>query len=264
MENETLEIYVDSSVYKNNGGVGVRILSLGYEGEETFIDLQSAGYINVNSGQMEIIACRFALEEAMHLKEVIGKKQVILYTDSKYVSENYKNAMFHWAGNRWFRKDGSPILDAQDWKMFVKQLKTYENKRLFVNIKWVKGHNVNIHNIAVDLLAKEAARLPVVLIPKNKVIYAERPKQLLVPSKLEIGSVKVSGQDISIQILSCEYLPVQHLWSCKYVVLSKDSPFLGKVDKVCSKTSLDIGKKYLVKLISEQRNPLVEKIYAEI
>ena len=258
---ESLEIYVDSSVSNNQGGVGVRILSLDIFGDDVYTDLQSAGYLHVKSTQMELIACSFALIEAIKLNYISEVKQVVIYTDSKYVYENYKEAMFHWVNNRWFRKNGRPVPDATEWKELVRQMRIYYKLKIFVDIKWVKGHSDNRHNIAVDKLAKDASRLPVELIPKNKVIYIERPKELLAPSKLEISSVKIENQKISVKILACEYLRLQHLWAYKYVVESKNSPYFGRVDKIYSKHSLNIGNIYSVRFNSDTNNPRIEKVY---
>lgn len=264
MDDELLEIYVDSSVLNNKGGVGVRILSVDSNGEEVFTDLQSAGYSNVKSGQMEIIACSFALEEAANLNYFFGKKAVRIYTDSKYVAENYKKAMFHWVGNRWLYDSGRPVLDAFEWKELIKWLQKYNSLKIHVGIHWIKGHDKQIHNIAVDRLARDASRVPPELIPKNKIIYVQRPKEIALPAKLEIGSVKMDGQKISVSILGVEYLKVQKLWSYKYTVISKKSPYYGLVDKVFSRTSLEVGKSYYVKFNSNTSNPQIEKMYREI
>ena len=68
-ETGTLTIYTDGSVTSsNNGGVGIRIISISSNGDEVINDSYSAGYRNVNSGQIEIIACTAALEEAVRMQ----------------------------------------------------------------------------------------------------------------------------------------------------------------------------------------------------
>ena len=104
MLGEALLIYTDGSVNANNtGGVGIRIISIDANGDEAIYDAYRAGYRNTNSGQMEIIACTEALEEAGRLQLAALTKHIVILTDSKYVSENYKAAMFDWSKNKWYR-----------------------------------------------------------------------------------------------------------------------------------------------------------------
>lgn len=263
-EEESLEIYVDSSVSNKNGGVGVRILAIDSNGEEVFYDLQSTGYLNAKSGQMEITACSYALKETMDQQLIRSKKRVTIFTDSKYVADNYKETMFHWVGNRWLMKSGRPAPDAIEWKELVKQLQIYNKLKIYVDIKWIKGHSKNQHNDAVHKLAKDASRLPSSLLPKNKIISAIQPKQIMASTKPEIGSVKMAGQKISITILDSEHLRIHNLWCLKYSVVSKNSSYYGFVDKIFSKISMDVGKSYYVRFSSNTKNPRIEKLYREI
>lgn len=264
-EAQTLLIYTDGSVTPDNrGGVGVRVISIDANGEEIINDYQSTGYQNVNSGQMEIIACIYALEEVMRHRLDHGKKQITIFTDSKHVTDSYKNAMFHWVGNRWFWKDGRPVLDAGEWKRLVKLLRDYLNSGVFVEIKWVKGHDTNPHNNAVHKMSKDILRLPAESYAKNSILSVFRPEQIRVPNRLELGSVKMEGQKISIKILAVEYLPLQKLWSHKYTVISKNSSYRGSVDKIFSTFSLDVGKSYFVQFNCDTRNPRIVKVYWEV
>lgn len=213
---------------------------------------------------MEIIACIYALEEVMRRKLDYEKKRITIFTDSKYVADNYKIAMFHWIANRWSWKDGRPVLDASDWKKLVKQLRDYHNSGVFVEIKWLKGHDGNEHNNAAHKMSKDVLRLPAEIYAKNSILSVFRPKQIKSPKRLELGSVKMEGQKISIKILGVEYLQEQKLWSYKYTVVSKESRYYGCVDKVFSKLSLDVCKAYFVRFNRDTRNPRIEKVYREV
>ena len=126
LDEKTLLIYTDGSVDANNsGGVGIRIISIDLNGDEVINDAYRAGYPNANSGQMEIVACAEALEEAAHLQITVSIKHILILTDSKYISENYKAAMFEWSKNKWHRKTGRPVQDAHLWKELVKQIANY-------------------------------------------------------------------------------------------------------------------------------------------
>jgi ribonuclease HI len=265
IEEESLEIYIDGSVSNKNGGVGIRILTIDSDGNEVFHDLQSTGYVNAKSSQMEIVACVYALEEAVRLQLIRAKKRATIFTDSKYLAENYKETMFHWVGNRWLMKSGRPAPDAREWKDLVKQIRMYNKLKIYVEIKWIKGHDQNQHNQAVHQMAKNASRVPISLLPKNnKILSAVQPKQLVASNKTEIGSVKMEMQKISIKILDCEYLSFHNLWSYKYLVVSKNSSYYGLVDKIFSKISLDVGRVYYVRFNLNTNNPRIEKLYREV
>lgn len=264
-ETRTLLIYSDGSIAPNNiGGVGIRIISIDSNGDEIINDSYFAGYRNANSGQMEIIACTTALEEAVLLQLTLSIKNVILLTDSKYVSENYKNAMFEWGSNQWRRRTGRPLPDAHLWKDLVKQITKYNKDHVYVEIKWIKGHEKDEHNKAVDEMAKRASRLPLEKFPKGIPISAFVPRKIVPSPRMEIGSVKMKGQKISIKILACDLLKPQNIWRYQYQVVSSKSPFYGCVDQIFSKISFDINKSYFVKINSAIANPTIEKVYREI
>jgi ribonuclease HI len=262
-EHEILEIYVDGSVFSGRGGLGVRVLSLDEHGNEIVHDFQSAGYLNANSGQMEIVACSFALREVMDRQYILGKKHLTIITDSKYVADHYRYAMFHWINSKWSWPDGRPVLDATEWKELVKQIRLCWRLGTFVEIKWMPGHSKNRHNDAVHKLANESARLPTELLPKNGTVLAFRPEPIQAEGKFQIGSVRMDGQRVSIKILHVEYLASHKLWSCKYKVVSPKSPYFSRVDRIFTQTSLDAGKTYHVKFNRDTKNPRVEKVYRE-
>jgi len=265
IETETIVIFTDSSVdSKNRGGIGAKIISITSNGDEIIDSVQAGGFQNVNSGQMEIIACTYVLEEVARRRLTVGKRQIIIFTDAKYVADNYKTAMFHWIGNGWLWRNGRPGLDAREWKKLVKQLRDYKNIGVFVEIRWVKGHDKNNHNIDAHNLAKGILRLPSERYSKYGIISVFRPEPIRSPQKLELGSVKMEGQKVSVKILAIEYLQQHKIWCYKYTVITKKSPYCSKVDKIFSRISLDVGKSYYVKFNRNTHNPRIEKIYHPI
>lgn len=263
IKEDTLVIYTDGSVAHKTqqGGIGIRMIYIDSEGDDVAVDAHFAGYHNVNSGQIELIGCTKALEEAMRQNLTLSIQKVIILTDSKYIVNNYKAAMFQWSKNRWNRRTGRPVPDADLWKELVKQLKIYNKAHIYIEIEWVKGHAENEHNIAVDAMAKRASSLPLEKLPAKRPIGIFQPKNIISPAKMRIGCVKMEGQKISIQILSCRYLRIQKKWEYRYVVTSKNSPYKGLVDKIFSYVSLDVGKTYYVKVNSSTSNPMIEKEY---
>jgi len=264
-ETGTLTIYADGSVTSNNnGGVGVRIISIDLNGNEVINDSYSAIYRNVNSGQMEIIACTVALEEALHLRPKVSIIKVLVLTDSKYVSENYKTAMFDWSSNKWLRKSCRPVPDAHLWKELVKLITKYNKDHIYVDIKWIKGHEKDKHNKAVDEMSRRASKLPLEKVPKNRPITIFEPRKVISSPKMEIGCVKMKGQKISVKVLSSKLLKPQNIWCYQYQVITKKSPYFGLVDQIFSFISFDTNRSYFVKFNSATENPKIEKIYWKI
>jgi ribonuclease HI len=265
LERESLIIYTDGSASSSNiGGVGIRIISIDSNGDEVINDGYSAGYRNVTSGQIEIIACIAALEEATRSKLTLSVNNVLILTDSKYVSENYKNAIFDWSRNKWRRKTGRPVPDAHLWKELVSILQKYNKYHIFVEIGWVKGHEKNEHNKAVDKMARKASKLPIERMPKYGPITMFEPRKVISSQKMELGCVKMDGQKISIKILSTELLKPQNIWRYQYQVVSMGSLYHGFVDQIFSSISFDTNKSYFVKFNNITENPRIEKRYHEL
>jgi ribonuclease HI len=264
-EREKLIIYSDGSVTPgNNGGVGIRMISIDSNGDEVINDSYSAGYRNVESGQIEIIACTAALEEAIRLQLTLFIKNVVVLTDAKYVCENYRKAMFEWSQNKWLRKTGRPIPDAHLWKELVNLIIKFNKEHVYVEIRWVKGHEKDEHNKAVDKMARRASKLPLEKISKIKPTTMYIPRKVISSPKMERGCVNMEGQRISIKILSAKLLQPQNIWCYQYQVISKKSSYFGLVDQIYSFISLDINKSYFVRFNFTNENPRIEKTYREI
>jgi RNase H len=172
--------------------------------------------------------------------------------------------MFKWSANKWFRKTGVPVQDAHLWKDLNAEIKKLNTAGTYVEVKWVKGHAADEHNKAVDRMARKASRLPPDKIARLGPISIFQPKKLVNSLKLEIGSVNIQGQKISIKILSCKLLKPQNLWCYQYQVVSSNNPFRDSVDQIFSTISLEVNKSYYVKFNSVQKNPRIEKFFWEI
>lgn len=202
------------------------------------------------------MACAVGLEEAIKRGLADGRTRIILRTDSTYVAENLPKAKFEWPKTRWHRRGGAPVLNAEEWKRLNKAM---QKARVRVDVEWVRGHSKDEHNRAADRLAKQAARMP-----RNRPLSLVHVRRKLSDESVELGSVEMLGQRISIRVITAEYLKVQHVWKSKYEVLTKSSPYYMKVDILFSSKLLAAGHSYYVQLGKEQDNPMVVRTFWEI
>ena len=264
-ESRTLLIYADGSVVQNNiGGVGIRVIHTDSNGDEVQHDASSAGYSGVTSCQMEIIACRDALKEVSRQKLDIAIDRIVIKTDSKYVFDNHKMAMFQWNKNKWNNCNGRPLADAHLWEELNSQIKNFNKMHIYVDIEWVPGHGKDAHNREVDQMARKAARLPIPKSPKFGPVSIFTPKRVIASRKLEIGCVEMKGQRVSIKILAAALFEKQNIWRYEYQILTKSSLFFDRVDQIFCETALDVEKSYYVKFNSETKSPRIVKIYKTI
>lgn len=253
-----LYIYTDGSSLRTprRGGFAIRFIYVDTNGEDQVQDIESPGHLNATSNQMELKACVFALEEAMRLHLTTGVTRIIIRTDSLYVADNYKKAMFEWSSNRWIRRSGAPVLNADIWKELLKAMK---NARVRVEFEWIRGHSRDEHNIAVDRMARRsaqaAARAPL------SVVHVRRK---LSDKSVERGIVQMRGQRLSIRIISTEYLNVQKIWKLKYEVISRRSDDYMSVDIIFSDALLKAGHSYYVRVNDDTNNPRIVKVFREI
>jgi ribonuclease HI len=133
-----ITIYTDgaSSGNPGPGGFGVVLISGKHRLEK------SAGYRLTTNNRMELMAVIEGLESL----KIEGSK-VVVYTDSKYVSDSVgKGWIFQWESKA-FKKKKNPDL----WIRFLKISRQHK-----VRFVWIKGHANNIENEVCDRLAVDA------------------------------------------------------------------------------------------------------------
>ncbi len=224
LDEHALNVYVDgaAALKPSRGGFGIRFVFTDDEFGVVTQDIEAPGYKSATIGQMELLACTTALRQAVDHPVFQKKTRLVLYTDSLYVQENYTRAIFQWPKQKWRNRDGRPVLNADLWLDFVKARKKIHK---YFEIRWVKGHSKDPHNRAVDKLAKISARNPL-----NKPLSVVAVRRKLTAQSVELGSVQMQGQRISIKIITGEYLPIQKVNKYKYEVISRGSKLRGRVD----------------------------------
>jgi len=72
----------------------------------------------------------------------------IVFTDSRYVADNFSDYIEEWKNNKWRKKTGGPIINLELWQQI------YEKSKQFRTFKfvWVKAHASNKFNQRVDEL----------------------------------------------------------------------------------------------------------------
>jgi ribonuclease HI len=151
---------------------------------------------------------------------------------------------------------GRPVENGYLWKELVRRIGKVPRK---VEFKWVKGHSKNRHNKAVDKLAKQSANG--FLNPPLKVATVRRK---ITEQSVQIGSVKMHGQDVSIRIITDTLLMPQKIYKYKYEVISESSEYCGNVDWIFSEHLLRAGHHYEVRVNDETKNPRIVDVLCEL
>ena len=140
-----LDIYTDGSCLGNPGPGGWAFIIKDKNGKI----LEFAGSENhTTNNKMELTAVIKAL--------LYIKKNTILniYTDSKYVKEGITNWINKWKLNGWKTANKKDVKNSDLWKELDEKIKLHDIKWF-----WIKGHNENILNERVDVLAKKAIKI---------------------------------------------------------------------------------------------------------
>jgi ribonuclease HI len=133
-----ITIYTDGAASGNPGpgGYGVVLIAGRHRLEK------SEGFRLTTNNRMELLAVITGLEAL----KIAGSK-VVIYTDSKYVSDSVeKGWVFQWE-SKGFKKKKNPDL----WIRFLKIYRKHN-----VRFVWIKGHSSNIENEVCDRLAVNA------------------------------------------------------------------------------------------------------------
>jgi ribonuclease HI len=260
MLENTLNIFTDGSSRGSPraGGIGVRFVVVDSSGKEQVQDFEFAGYKSATNNQMELHACIVGLKEAMKVKGDLPPNvtRVVIHSDSLYVVDNYKRAMFEWSRTRWLTRSGRPVLNPELWKQLVKCI---QNIGIPLEIRWIKGHSKSEHNRAVDKLARISSKRSF-----NKPLTHVNVRRKKTDKMVDVGSVEMNGQRITIRVITSEYLSVQRLWKYRYEVISQRCKYRGNVDFIFSEHFLGPGHTYYVRVNSNTSNPRIEKVFREI
>lgn len=140
-----LTIYTDGSCLGNPGAGGWAAISYRFR--------VCGGDLHTTNNQMELRAAIEGLDKALDL----GETSVKIFTDSNYVKDGITKWIKNWEKNNWKTASGSPVKNQKLWK------RLYELSKRFLSLEWewVKAHNGDPNNEAVDTLARRAAELVV-------------------------------------------------------------------------------------------------------
>ncbi|MEM7128731.1 MAG: ribonuclease HI [Chloroflexota bacterium] len=135
-------IHTDGGAIRNPGPGGYGVV-LRYQEHTKEL---SAGYRLTTNNRMELLAC------IEGLKAIKLERQVILYSDSKYVVNGIQKGWARrWRSNGWMRNEEEEAINSDLW---AELLELCERHR--VQLIWVKGHAGNMDNERCDELATEA------------------------------------------------------------------------------------------------------------
>ena len=257
----TLHIHTDGSCFHKprRGGFGFRFVYLNDQDEEqSFEDFPHQGFMAATNNQMELYACIQSLKTALACKNLERIQKVTIWTDSRYVVDNYKKAMFGWWKTGWTRQHGDPVSNAHHWKDLIRLIKKFSDLRKPVEIKWEKGHSTSVHNKAADKLAKKSAReckkKPFNIVTVRKRKYSKRTP---------FNGSELRGQRVAIRIVTDQRLPVQRIYQYKCEVISRKNSIYRQSGDVFGKDLLRAGHHYLVTFADKDGAPLIQQVHRE-
>lgn len=258
-DDNALVICTDGSSlpHPRRGGYGIRfIFPTHLNNPESTIDFSSISFKSATNNAMELSAVVKALEYLDEMEEKRGVERIIIYTDSKYVSNNFYNAKYIWPKKKWFLQNGAPVANADIWKDLIRILKRIGKR---VDIEWIKGHSKDDNNKAVDLLAKKSAKSRI-----KKQFKVVNVRRKTTPKKIKHGSINPSGQRLAIRIITSEYYHVQQISKYQYEVVSKKSKYYQFNDVLFTKYNLKVLHTYLVSFKKNQKIATISKVLKEI
>lgn len=262
-DDRDLHVYTDGSSYAKprRGGIGILFVSVGDDGHEQTHPWPQAGFEQATNNQMELTAAIEAMRGLATRRapvDAAGFRRVVVWTDSMYLVDGFVSARSTWPLSDWMTASGNPVLNAHLWKDLMRWSHRVGRP---VEVRWVKGHRTSKHNKTADKLAKGSARERT---PRRVSVVKVRRK--LSPESIDIGSVGMGGQRLTVRIVTDELLSTQELNRYTYEVMSRRSPFYRCVDVIYSRPDiyLSAGHTYFVKANSEQRSPRIEKVYREV
>jgi len=258
-----INIYTDGSSFSHPraGGIGIRLVFVNEEGFEEIEDISPLGFTGATNNEMELYACIEGIRQAMHHPAFNSFHFIAIHTDSLYLLENYKKAIYEWPKLKWCNYYGKPVANVDLWKKLIRMLKALARNQKKFEFYWVEGHSKDKHNRAADKLAKESAKKAT-----NPPLSVVKARRKLSSRSVEQGCVPMLNQTLSVRIITEYNLQAQKLFKYKYEVVSEDSPYFGNIDIVYAerKIMLRATHCYSVKFNNNPNNPRIVEVIEEL
>lgn len=262
-EENALNIYTDGSMLRGprRGGAGILFVLVDSEGNEETREEVQPGYANATQNQMELEAAIQGLKVATGRRPPFDPsryRKIVIKSDATYVTENFGSAVAVWSKNGWKTREGKPVDNAKQWKELVRLVRLSDKQGKRVKIVWVPGKKSPATK-KVDKLARRSAE--------------HATKRQLVPSEvrrkgtdqpIDIRSVPMEGQEMTVRIFKTEHQPVQKLSKYWYRVVDGESVYDGRASIIYSELHHLRRRTYRVRVNEDNGDPRILEDLGEI
>lgn len=260
IDEEALNIFTDGSSYplkKRAAGVGIRYVWVNSAGDEETNDYAPPGWSSATIDEVEIKAVTVGLVEAKRMFENMNHfKRVLVFSDSRYVVDNFTKAMKVWPNTKWRGANGMPVSNIDLWKDLRKAV---SNMPIRVDLEWVKGHKSNPHNRAADKLAKRSAETPI-----NKGFSVSETTRKWSERRTVRGCIEPTGQLLKVRVISRKYISRAKTSQYRYEVIDSEDRSFKDVDFAYCDSALSRNHCYLVRLNNDPSKPSFLEILEEL
>lgn len=122
-----------------------------YYKDEMFKD--SGGLKKTTNNKAEMLAVIEGLCHIIENEHDDGK--ITVFSDSQYVINGASIWLDNWKQNGWIAKSGHPIKNRPLWEDLDFLIEELDHNIVW---KWIRGHNGNPHNEAVDFAARQETK----------------------------------------------------------------------------------------------------------
>lgn len=262
-DENALNIYTDGSMLAGprRGGAGLLFIVVDGQGNEQRDERVLPGFAGATQNQMELEAVIQGLRAATGRHppfDPSGYRKIVIKTDATYVAENYGAARTVWSRNGWITREGKPVDNAKQWKELLRLTALAYKQGKPVSIVRVPGKK-SPRTKTVDKLAKRSAKTA-----SSRQLNPSEVRRKRTDQPIEIGSVGMQGQLMTINIFKTENQPVHRLSKYWYTVESKSSPYYKRASIIYSELHHLRRRTYRVRVNKDTANPRILKEFGQV
>jgi ribonuclease HI len=263
LADNVLNVYVDGSSQPNprRGGFAVRYVWTDDGGREQNFETSSVSWTGTTNNEMELQAVIAALEGATGRRALPAAqsfRKIVINTDSEYVAENYRRALFEWSVNGWKTRQGRVPENLGQWRQLVTLVRRASRERKLVEINQIPRRSDD-HSRRVDNLAKRSAKSPL----KAREL---RPRQITrrrSPNPMEARSFSPHDQVEVIRVTGNHVLGSPHRgWRYRFEVVGGSQA--DCVDHADSEEIMHRSHYYRVRFNDDPVQPRIDEVLEEV